>query len=356
MKTIPVIQLGIGNVGLQLVRKVMNFNQTNSDYFIRYIGIADSRYLTFRPEGMNRELPGILRHKGIRSVESSIVHASSGGLYHILELLKGEKTDCLCIVDATASEDISGFLRRCVIRGFNLVLANKKPLTGKMADFHMLNRARLGCRATVGAGLPVIPEIRKILSDSESICKLEGCFSGTMGILCSALEKGEPFSAIVEEVKRKGYTEPDPRDDLSGMDIARKILILARFCGYNIELIDVTVDSLYPGTMEALPLEEFMANLKNLDAGYKIMFDQARKKNATLRFAASLEKGKCRAGMKEVMVKSVIGRLKGPEKAVIITTGKRKKESLVIHGSGAGAESAAKDMLEDILEVSDCNW
>jgi len=353
MNTIPVIQLGIGNVGREVIRNVLEYKYREGNRFFRYIGIANSKSLLFQPDGIpERFLEEITSAVGSTEVMSQTgCKRHNGDLSPLLQELTRSDVRDLSIIDATDSDATTPFLLKCAEKGTVLVLANKKPLVSEDAIFRSLKRVPLGFRATIGAGLPIIPAVQELLQTGHRIQKIEGCFSGSLGILCSSLEAGESFSDVVKALKSKGYTEPDPREDLSGKDIARKILILSRLSGYHLELNDLITESLFPEEMVSVPPDTFLSAIRILDDQYREMFNRALQKNCTFRFVATLEKGTCRVGMKKVPGDSLIGRLKGAEKLAVIYTDRDEDDPVIIRGAGAGAKSAAKDVFDDLMEI-----
>jgi len=312
MKIIPVIQLGVGNVGREVVRNVLEYKDREGNSLFRHTGIANSKSFLFQPEGIpDGVLEEIISSKGSDDVMSRYgPEKHSRDLSPLLQEIQRLDIRGLSIIDATDSSVTTPFLVECAEKGMALVLANKKPLVRKISIFEALKRAPLGFRATIGAGLPVIPAIGKLLSGGEKIHRLEGCMSGSLGHLCSSLEAGESFSVVVKELKNKGYTEPDPREDLSGRDMARKILILSRLSGYSLELDDIGIESLFPEKMASLSSDTFLSKIRMLDEEYRERFTQALQKNCTLRFVATLENGTCRVGLKEVPKTSLLGSLR----------------------------------------------
>ena len=266
-----------------------------------------------------------------------------------------ERFDDRVLVDVTAADGMEVFLEAALQRGWGVVLSNKKPLVVPQSLFRRLMAAagrRLRYEATVGAGLPVIATLRMLLDTGDEVQRIEGCFSGTLGYLCRRLEEGMPFSAAVREARALGYTEPDPREDLSGMDVARKALILARTLGYELELADVAVEALFPAEMAALSVEEFMAALERLDGEYERRVAAARKRGRVLRYVAEVEGGRCRVGWREVPREGLMAALRGPDNIVRFHTARYRANPLVIVGPGAGPEVTAAGVLGDILALA----
>ncbi len=354
MNKVQVIQFGIGNVGRALIRKVLDYNDHNRECQIAYLGIVNSSSFIFNNYGID----DVLLSKVISSPKSRFFNELPGAENHngnlniVIAGIDKEATENICVIDVTNSTDTIPILLESATRGYKLVLANKKPLVQEMLVFEQLKKATLGCRATVGAGLPVIEVLKSILDKNQKIIGIEGCLSGTLGTLCSALEKGNKFSKEVIDSIEKGYTEPDPREDLAGIDVARKILIISRFCGYNLGIDDVNVEKLFPDKIKDLTIEDFIRQLTTLDLGYKNRFESALANNTTWRYVATLENNKCYVGLKNVPIESEIGKLVGADKVVIFFTDKNPRKPIVIKGKGAGPENAAQDVLDDIIEVS----
>ncbi len=353
MHKVQVIQFGIGNVGRALIRKILDQNNQSQRIQIKYLGIANSSSFIFNNDGIDDELLSkvISSRKPQSFSELSGVESHNRNLRMVIDAIDKGVTGKICVVDVTNSPNTTPILLASATRGHKLVLANKKPLVQEMSVFEQLKKAALGCRATVGAGLPVINGLQSILDKNEKIIKIEGCFSGALGTLCSAMEKGNKFSKVVIDSMEKGYTEPDPREDLAGTDVARKILIISRFCDNNLGIEDVKIERLYPNKMEDLQLVDFIAQLTTLDQSYKNGFESALHNNTTLRYVATQENNKCYVGLKNVPIDSEIGILVGAEKVVVFFTDKNPTQPIVINGKGAGPEYAAQDVLEDIIEV-----
>jgi homoserine dehydrogenase len=204
----------------------------------------------------------------------------------------------------------------------------------------------------VGAGLPVIATLNRLIASGDEITRMAGTFSGTLGYLMTGLQEGRPFSEVVREAHKLGYTEPDPRDDLGGVDVARKALILARGLGWRLDMADVAVTGLYPAAMADLSVAEFMAALPDLDAHFSGLVADAAADGKVLRFAATVEDGACQVGPVAVSADSPLGRLSGTDNLIEITSRWYQPNPLVIQGRGAGVDATAAGVLSDIVELA----
>jgi homoserine dehydrogenase len=204
--------------------------------------------------------------------------------------------------------------------------------------------------------LPVVDTLQKLLDTGDEVRRIQGCFSGTLGYICSQLDEGVSFSTAVQEAKRLGYTEPDPRDDLAGTDVARKALILARLAGYDLETSDVVPESLFPMEMGSLSVEEFVAQLGSLDEGYRRRVAVANSQGNVLRYVAEVEGGRCQVRLTEVPRNSLMGALRGPDNIVSFQTERYAANPLTIIGPGAGPPVTAAGVLGDILALAREKW
>jgi aspartokinase/homoserine dehydrogenase 1 len=238
-------------------------------------------------------------------------------------------------------------------RGCQVVLANKKPLTVVQDIYDGISRAPSKARweTTVGAGLPVIATLNRLVASGDGIERVAGSFSGTLGYLMTGLEEGRSFSETVAEAYRLGYTEPDPRDDLGGVDVARKALILARGMGWRVEMEEVEVRGLYPERMAGLSVDEFLEALPALNEEYRRQVEEAAADGKVLRYAATLSEGACSVGPTAVAKDSPLGRLTGTDNLVELYSRWYSPNPLVIQGRGAGVEATAAGVLSDVVEL-----
>jgi aspartokinase/homoserine dehydrogenase 1 len=260
------------------------------------------------------------------------------------------------LVDLT-SEETAPLLQEALENGFHIVTANKKPLAVPQIEFDRLiqtakdRRLELRYEATAGAGLPVLDTLAKLADAGDRVSEILGCFSGTLGFLMTALEDGRKFSEAVHEAWKLGYTEPDPRDDLSGMDVARKALILARTLGRRAELSDIRLEPLFSKDVDDPDPTRFIENLKTLDADMAKRAASAAREGKTLRYVAKIGRD-IRVGIEAVPKSSPMGGLRGTANQVAIYSKRYKTNPLVVTGPGAGADVTAAGVLNDIVAIT----
>lgn len=263
------------------------------------------------------------------------------------------------VVDTSASgEEVAQVLIDALKHGAGVVLANKKPLTLSQSIFQQLydhsgSGSRLRAESTCGAGTPMVAALRRLVNSNDTPTRMQGTFSGTLGFLTSALQEGKPYSDVVLEAKKLGYTEPDPRDDLGGVDVARKALILARFCGIKAEMSDVKIEALYSDSFSKLSIDEFLQKLPELNDEYNERNSKAKQENKVLRYVANVQGKNISVGLEALPSDSPIGLLSGTENMVEFHTPIYQPKPMVVRGSGAGAEVTAAGVLADIVELAE---
>ncbi len=207
--------------------------------------------------------------------------------------------------------------------------------------------------ATVGAGLPVIQTLRDLRETGDEIQRIEGILSGTLAYLFNVYDGSRPFSEVVREAKSKGYTEPDPRDDLSGLDFARKVVILGREMGMNLELSDVALESLVPEALQKCSMDEYLQRLPEFDAQIAKRLDAARSRDHVLRYVGSLDAAtrKATVGLIELSKSHTFANINLTDNVVRFSTSRYNQNPLVVQGPGAGPEVTAAGVFADLLRV-----
>jgi aspartokinase/homoserine dehydrogenase 1 len=263
------------------------------------------------------------------------------------------------IIDCTASGEIARHYAAWLAAGIHVVTPNKKANSAPWADYQAVLAARRAggthylYEATVGAGLPVIQTLRDLRETGDEITGIEGIFSGTLAYLFNLYDGTRAFSDIVGEAKQLGYTEPDPRDDLSGMDVARKLIILGREMGLALEMSDVTVESLVPAGLEQGSIEEFLARLPAHDAVMRERFERARAAGKVLRYVGRLSAdGKATVGIVECDRGHPFAHIALTDNVVRFATSRYSTNPLIVQGPGAGPEVTAGGIFADLLRLS----
>jgi aspartokinase/homoserine dehydrogenase 1 len=261
------------------------------------------------------------------------------------------------LVDVTAHETLPA-IRAAIMANMDIVMANKRPLSAPRAEVASLRAlaaahgSRLLHETTVGAGLPVMDSYAKLVETGDTVLRIEGCTSGTLGFLLTEIGKGRAFSEALRDAMTRGFTEPDPRDDLSGMDVARKALILARMMGFVGDLADVTVESLVPTAYRAMPLPKFLASLAQQDAAWADRFAAAAKQGRVLRYVLNATARTVKVGLCAVPLTHPLAGLRGTDNQIVFTTMRYREHPLVITGPGAGPAVTAAGVLNDILQLT----
>jgi bifunctional aspartokinase / homoserine dehydrogenase 1 len=351
-----VILLGFGQIGRSLATMVGQVRRPALD--LKVAGVIDRSGYVFDPQGIApRRLAALAadKRKGGRLADTprGIAGTADSAIQHIASYALTRPV----LVDLTADETAPA-LELGLTHGMDLVLANKRPLAGRRTVSESLwqtARAR-GRRvlheATVGAGLPIIDTYHKLIESGDRVERIEGLLSGTLGYVLTEVSDGVAFSAAVRAAMSRGYTEPDPREDLSGMDVGRKALILARLLGYPGELSRSAVESLVPKWARGLTLKEFRDRLEELDAGWRRRVEAAAAEGTVLRYVATVTPTRIAVGLRAVPTSSPLAALKGTDNQLVFTTARYKANPLVITGPGAGAEVTAAGVLNDILRLA----
>jgi aspartokinase/homoserine dehydrogenase 1 len=353
---LDVFLLGFGRIGRSLSDLMTELPPAGPK--VRIVGVADRSGVIFDPAGLSaHRLTSIAREK---AKGHSLRHLDGGTPWNAEFAVRSATKHALShpvLVDVTADET-TDVIRGALAHGMDVVLANKKPLAGgareaeELFDLAARHGRRLRYEATVGAGLPVMDTFAKLVETGDEIVSIEGCLSGTLGYLLSELERWRRFSQALPAAIDAGYTEPDPREDLSGADVARKALILGRLMGFKGEPGSVVTESLVPDGARALPLKQFLARLATWDDHFAQKIRLAQQKGQVLRYIATVTPRRLRVGLQAVPADSPFAALKGTDNQIVFTTTRYREHPLVIRGPGAGPLVTAAGVLNDILALT----
>ncbi|MGO9717466.1 MAG: bifunctional aspartate kinase/homoserine dehydrogenase I [Steroidobacteraceae bacterium] len=349
--TLSIGLLGPGTVGrvllAQIASQVERLRALNLDLRVR--GIAGSTHMLLEEGAIDLELwaQRLAEAGEPLDLDKFVAHCQADYIPHTV------------IIDCTASAEVAGNYRDWLARGIHVVTPNKKANSGALPAYHAIKEAARAAgthylyEATVGAGLPVIQTLRDLRETGDDITRIEGIFSGTLAYLFNVFDGSESFSSIVRTAKRKGYTEPDPRDDLSGMDVARKLIILAREMGLTLELSDVEVAGLVPAALTACDVEEFMRRLPEYDASMATMLAEAGRQGQVLRYVGRVEaNGRASVGLTRLDAKHAFANIALTDNVVRFATRRYCDNPLIVQGPGAGPEVTAGGVFADLLRLS----
>jgi aspartokinase/homoserine dehydrogenase 1 len=260
-------------------------------------------------------------------------------------------------VDCSASKFVVEFYEKLLKKSISIVTPNKIANTLSQAKYDGLrelakkSNARFMYETNVGAGLPVIGVLQSLLNSGDKILKIEAVLSGTLSFIFNNFKGDLKFSQVVLDAKAKGFTEPDPRDDLSGLDVARKALILSRDCGEQMELNDIKVENLVPKNLREVDVNTFLEKLPEVDSTYESLKKDAESKGNVLRYMAVIENTKVSIELKQVDSQHPFYNLSGSDNMIVFTTERYKNNPLVIKGPGAGAEVTAAGVFAEIIAI-----
>ena len=364
MTRVTLVQVGMGTVGGESIDQVI----ANRDRWWRDHGLdvrigaaigLDGALVTTEPDGLPDDLlAGLVRS---RRAGQALREAAAGR-----ELVEAPEAIAILVnegpvivMDAAAGDETAPLDARALASGAGVVLSNKAPLALPLDNPLAAQlwqaagpRGHVRYEATCGAGLPIISTLRALLDTGDEPIEISGALSGTLGAIFTDLGTGAPFSAAVRAAKENGFAEPDPRDDLSGLDVARKALILARTIGRRISLDEIAVENLVPDQLRETSASDFLHRLEAFDEMWTRRAEAARASGATLKYVATIPAdGPIAVGVREVPASSLLGALQGPENVVVIRTTRYAANPLTIVGPGAGAAVTAAGMTADMLAL-----
>lgn len=350
-KTISIGVIGLGKVGGALLEQIQaTVNPLREEHHINLCvrGIMNSQkmFLTFDAMNLNQWHESLTQSNTAASLEQFVDHILSDEMPHAV------------IIDCTASQMTTDHYLKIIAKGADIITPNKKANSGDLNFYKELkNLAQSKSRyylyeTTVCAGLPVIKTLQDFIQTGDKVLKIEGIVSGTLAFIFSQLAPGKSFSSIVFDAKEQGYTEPDPRDDLSGMDIARKVVCLAREIGLDIDLNDVKVHSLVPEDLRDCSVDEFLKRLPDYDPQIEAIMKNSFERNEKLSYVASIQAdGTISVDMQSLPKDHPFSQLQGTDNMLIFQTQRYNQQPLIIRGPGAGPDVTAAGVFSDLLRL-----
>jgi aspartokinase/homoserine dehydrogenase 1 len=347
---LALVFVGAGNVGGAVLRQLHQQREylLSRGFDVTVVGLANSRRFAIDPGGINlARWSETLHDAPDRMRPAQFVRRIAA-----MELTNGALVDC------TTGPAIVGAYPSFIDANLHIVTPNKWANALPWKQYQSLT-ALLESRkkhflfeANVGAGLPIVSTLRDLIASGDEIVRIEGILSGTLSYLFNSFDGRTPFSALVADALRRGFTEPDPREDLSGNDVARKLLILARMIGHRMDLRDVKVDSLVPARLRGGPYsDQFLTAYARYDDQMRERLARTTARGAVLRYVGALEDGRARAGLKEFPLDHPVASAKGSDNVIAFTTKRYSRTPLVVQGPGAGADVTAMGVFSDILKL-----
>lgn len=349
-KVIDIFLVGVGGVGSALIDQINKQQQylLQKDIELRVCGLANSRQMLLNENGIDLSGYQVELAQSQQPLDFDKLFAFKEQ-HHLVNPV---------LVDCTSSEEVAGCYAQALDAGFNVVTPNKKANTRDMAYYQLLrakersNQRKFLYDTNVGAGLPVIENLQNLLAAGDNLLHFSGILSGSLSFIFGKLDEGLSLSEATILAKQKGFTEPDPRDDLGGQDVARKLLILARESGLNLELSDIVIDSVLPqGFAEGLSTADFMQLLPSLDQDFDKKVQQAKNEGKVLRYVGQIENNQCRVSIVAVDENDPLYKVKDGENALAFYTEFYQPIPLLLRGYGAGNAVTAAGVFADILRA-----
>ena len=344
--------IGVGLIGGTFLRQLHE----------RAVELRESRHVDFKVRAIADSKRMLLRDSEI-DLKNWREELNRNGvpidLNKMMDHLQPSHIPHAVIIEATASRALAPKYVEWLKRGLHLITPNKQANTGTMQDYRALRAAAAESRrhflyaTNVGAGLPIVHTLRDLYSTGDQILMIQGILSGTLSYIFNSYDGTQPFSEVVKKARELGFTEPDPREDLSGQDVMRKVVILAREAGIEIEVDDVKVESLVPKDLQTIPVDEFMRRLPELDEPMQKWLNAAQSKNEILRFIGTLtHDGKALVGLESLPGQHAFANVSGTDNIVLFKTTRYFNQPLVVQGPGAGPEVTAAGVFADLLRLS----
>ena len=349
-KQINLFIVGVGNVGSRLIAQLQqqqNFLQEHLGLQVRVVGLTNSRKMLLDENGID-----------LTTWKDKIEEGVKMSLHDLIEFISEKNLRNSIFLDNTANADVAACYTRLLQKSISVVACNKIACSGPYEQYQKLKSMAREFTTTfhfetnVGAGLPVIGTLNDLLRSGDEIERIEAVLSGTLNFVFNYYDGTRPFAEVVKQAQDEGYTEPDPRLDLGGTDVMRKILILARESGIRMEMDEIANNSFLPASCMEGDVAAFYKELAKHEAHFKALYDEASKKGEKLKFVAKLDNGKASVGLQHISKEHDFFHLYGKDNAVRFNTKRYSQQPLVIKGAGAGAEVTASGIFADIMRAA----
>jgi bifunctional aspartokinase / homoserine dehydrogenase 1 len=347
-KQVHLFITGAGNVGKKLLAQLdqqLKFLKQHNGLQIKVVGIANSKSALVIENGIDlKNWQSLLKAAPASSIESYIDTILSKNLRNSI------------FIDITANEEVAFTYKKLLEKSIAVVACNKIACSAEYAYYESLKNTakefntKFLYETNVGAGLPIIGTLNDLINSGDNINKIQAVLSGTLNFVFNNYDGTKPFSAVVKQAQDEGYTEPDPRLDLSGKDVMRKIMILARETGLKLEMSDIGNNSFMPDACMQVSLEKFYEEMEKHEPHFKALYDAAA--GNKLKFVASLENGKATVGLQHIHPSHDLYHLYGKDNIVLFYTNRYPEQPLVVKGAGAGAEVTASGVFADIIRAT----
>ena len=349
-KQLNIFIAGVGNVGKKLLQQIQQqqaFLANEHNLIVKVVGLANSKQFLINEDGIDLEnWENLLQQSPANTIEHYVQHTINLNLRNTV------------FVDVTANEAVATTYASFLQKSIAVVACNKIAASSQYHNYASLKslskefNAPFLFETNVGAGLPVIDTLSNLIKSGDEILKIEAVLSGTLNFVFNNYNSSATFASVVQQAQDEGYTEPDPRLDLGGTDVMRKIMILAREAGIKIEMDAITNNGFLPSECFEGTVLDFYKSMEKHEAHFKSLYDEANSKNCKLKFVASYNQGKCSVGLQAVNDTSDFYHLYGKDNIVLFYTKRYSNQPLVIKGAGAGADVTASGVFADIIRVS----